>query len=84
MQKWEYMKIAVKWDYSSSSWQFEYEDKPYPVMDLISVMNTLGQQGWEHTVVVPFYIAVHNLDAGMPPVEKSTNEYDLFFKRSVP
>ena len=81
MQKWEYMKIAVKWDYSSSSWQFEYEDKPYPVMDLISVMNTLGQQGWEEVSVVPFFTTVRQISIQHPWIETSTDSYDIFFKR---
>ncbi len=72
MQKWEYLKLTVAWDYSSSSWRFAYENKHYIADDLILVMNELGQQGWEHISVVPFYTTIHRPRSEEDWIETST------------
>jgi hypothetical protein len=83
MQRWEYMKLRVKWTYTEDGWEFEYENKRYSVDDLISVMNMLGQQSWEHITVLPFNITISRPDAEDAWTEISTDKYDLFFKRPV-
>ena len=83
MQKWEYMKLSVKWTYSESGWLFEYDGKHYSTDDLITVMNQLGQQGWEHITVMPFNVTISRPRPEDDWMETSTDSYDLFFKRSV-
>jgi hypothetical protein len=83
VQKWEHMKITVKWTYTEDGWQFQYENKHYSADDIISVMNVLGQQGWEHTGVMPFHTTIHTRSPEEEWIETSTDKYDLFFKRRV-
>lgn len=82
MYKWEYMKLSIYWDYLSSMWKLTYKDRHYSFDDVLTVMNELGEGGWEQCTVLPFCTTIRR------PVEEdymetSTTRFEVFFKRVV-
>lgn len=84
MQKWEYTSLYVRWNSKAKAWQFEYNGQTYPASERNTIMNALGEEGWELVSTVAFEgsdISLRLTVGSAPPTRVFTEAYLLFFKR---
>ena len=84
MQKWEYNTLYVRWDSKAKAWQFEYDGRTYPAKERNTIMNALGEEGWELVSTVPFEGTDSDFKYNIALAFSRrvfTEAYLLFFKR---
>jgi len=52
MQRWEYFRLVIHLE--KDKWWIKYKDTKTPYDQIISVLNELGNQGWEFTTSTSF------------------------------
>jgi hypothetical protein len=81
MQKWEYYSLYIRWDSKAKAWQFEHNGRTYPAQERNTIMNALGEEGWELVSTVSFEGSDLRYSYFAPSNRVFTEAYLLFFKR---
>ena len=81
MQKWEYTSLYVRWNSKAKAWQLEYGGRTYPANERNTIMNALGEEGWELVSTVSFDGSNIGFAYFAPSNRVFTEAYLLFFKR---
>jgi Domain of unknown function (DUF4177) len=81
MQKWEYTSLYIRWNSKAKAWQFEYAGRTYPANERNTIMNALGEEGWELVSTISFEGTNTGFGYPAPSNRVFTEAYLLFFKR---